>query len=194
MKNILVLIDIQKEYTTEGRPFCLNGIEPSLVKCRSLLDAARKCGWDIIHIQHSNGKDAQRFNPDSDYFKFVEGFEPLSDEKWYVKNDFSCYSNSDFADYIDGIAKSGNEYNIYLIGYNSVMCCLSTMEEARRKAHKICYIEDASYAKAIEGKTESESHQFMVSVYKAKNLAKITSFLSVIQNLAITTLSASNLF
>lgn len=44
-KNILVLIDIQKEYVTPGRPFYLSGIEPSLENSRQLLEFARKNDW-----------------------------------------------------------------------------------------------------------------------------------------------------
>lgn len=92
MKKILILVDIQKEYITPGRPFFLNGIEPSLENCRRLLVHARKNHWELIHIQHSNGSSAARFNPTDPHFDFVEGFEPIADEKRFVKTDFSCYS------------------------------------------------------------------------------------------------------
>lgn|SRR3990167_8700018 len=181
MRNILVLIDIQKEYTTEGRPFYLQGIEFSLIKCRELLDFARSNEWEILHVQHSNGHGAVRFNPDSEYFDFVNGFKPKESEKLYIKSDFSCYSNSDFADYIENAVKL-DECSIYLIGYNSVMCCLSTLEEARRRKHKMVFVEDASLAKSIEDVGEIDTHKFMVNLYKAKGLATITTFQDVVKN------------
>lgn len=172
-ENILVLIDIQKEYTTPERPYYLSGIEPSLENCRQLLAFARKKRWEIIHIQHSNGETAERFNPKTVFFDFVEGFEPQDSEQHFVKNDFSCYSSAEFSTCIDRLFSLHPEAAIYLIGYNSIMCCLSTLEEARRKQHKMHLVKDATYAKAIAGLSEKELHQIMLGVYAAKNLAQL---------------------
>lgn len=49
----LVIIDIQKEYTTPNRPFYLKGIEPSLKNAQTLLAMARsQHNWQIAHVQH----------------------------------------------------------------------------------------------------------------------------------------------
>jgi len=170
MKNILILVDIQNEYITKGRPFYLNGIESSLQRCRDLLSHARDNSWEIVHVQHSNGEGSIKFNPETPYYEFVKGFEPKTGELHCVKNDFSCYSSVKFSKYLDSINNS-TDCNVYLIGYNSVMCCLSTLEEARRKNHKINFISDASYAKSLPGFSELESHKFMVELYKTKGLA-----------------------
>lgn len=178
LHNFLVLIDIQKEYTTEGRPFYLNGIEPSLAKCRQLLNFARQEKWNIIHIQHSNGVGATRFDPQTEYYDFVEGFEPLSTEKHFVKHDYSCYSNNEFTNYmlqLEQAAQSKKQTNnIYLIGYNTVMCCLSTLEEARRKKQSgVQLIADATYAKAIGKYHEQQTHEFMLALIETKKLAPL---------------------
>lgn len=173
-KNILVLIDIQKEYVTPGRPYYLSGIEPSLENCRQLLHFARKNNWEIIHIQHSNGEAAERFNPKTDYFDFVDNFRPIAPEKHFLKTDFSCYSSPEFNAYLSELFTSKEPApNIYLIGYNTVMCCLSTLEEARRKEHKMHLVKDATLAKAIAGVTEKDMHQIMLDVYAAKGLASL---------------------
>lgn len=64
---------------------------------------------------------------------------------------------------------------VYVIGYNSVMCCLSTLEEARRKKHKLTFIQDAAYALALPNTTEAVTHELMLGLYKVKNLANIVS-------------------
>ncbi len=51
---VLVLIDIQKEYTTPGRAFSLKGIEQSLSNAKRILDFARK--------QHMDGVFAKVIN------------------------------------------------------------------------------------------------------------------------------------
>lgn len=172
-KNILVLIHIQKEYVTPGRPFYLSGIEPSLENCRQLLDFARKNHWDVIHIQHSNGEAAERFNPKTTFFDFAEGFEPRGSEKHFVKNDFSCYSSAECSTHLEHLLLSHPDAAVYLIGYNTIMCCLSTLEEARRKGHKMHLVKDATYAKAIPNVSEKEMHQIMLGVYAAKGLANL---------------------
>jgi len=173
MKNILVLIDIQKEYITPGRPYYLNGIERSLLNCQELLYHARKNKWEIIHVQHSNGEDAPKFNPTTDFFNFVDGFEPQSHEIHVVKNDFSCYSSKEYATYMSEAVRINPMLNIYIAGYNSVMCCQSTLEEARRLKHALHSIADASLAKSLNGRSEEECHQYQLDLYTAKGLAKI---------------------
>lgn len=177
MRNILILIDIQKEYTTEGRTFYLKGIESSLKQCSEMLQHARSNAWDIVHIQHSNqGKEGvTRFIPGTEYFNFVDGFEPNNDEHHFVKTDFSCYSSVDFSNYIDRLMAENEDKAVYVAGYNSVMCCLSTLEEARRRKHKLTFIQDASYALALPNTTEAVTHDLMLELYKAKGLANIIS-------------------
>ncbi|MFI4956530.1 MAG: isochorismatase family protein [Gammaproteobacteria bacterium] len=172
MNNALLLIDIQKEYTTPGRDFYLQGIDESLAHCRQLLAHARLNAWDIIHIQHSNaGKEGvTRFMPDTEYFDFANGFEPLLGELHFVKTDFSCYSSPEFEQFMN---TDGQAQRIHMIGYNSVMCCLSTLEVARDRKHKMFFIADASLAKSMPGNDEASTHEFMVNVYKAKKLAEI---------------------
>jgi ureidoacrylate peracid hydrolase len=181
-KNILVLIDIQKEYVTAGRPFYLSGIEPSLENSRQLLAFARKNDWEIIHIQHSNGEAAERFNPKTEYFDFVNGFNPIDSEKHFVKMDFSCYSSPEFSTYLSELFLSKQPTpNIYLIGYNTVMCCLSTLEEARRKKHKMHLVKDATLAKAIANVTEKDMHEIMLGVYAIKGLASLVATEEIIR-------------
>ncbi len=181
-KNILVLIDIQKEYVTPGRPFYLSGFEPSLENSRQLLAFARKNNWEIIHIQHSNGETAERFNSKTEYFDFVDDFKPINSEKHFVKMDFSCYSSPEFNTYMSELFTSKEAApNIYLIGYNTVMCCLSTLEEARRKKHKMHLVKDATLAKAIGNVTEKDMHQIMLGVYAAKGLAPLVTTEEIIR-------------
>lgn len=166
----LILIDIQKEYTMVGRPYYLNNIESSLDNCRKILDFAREHLWDIIHIQHSNGEDAPKFNPKQSYFDFVDGFEPKIGEAHYVKTDFSCYSSDAFTMHMAEHFSKTLPDEVYIIGYNSVMCCLSTLEEARRMQHKMTLISDASLAKDIGAGEEHVMHETMLKLYQAKGL------------------------
>ncbi len=182
MKNALILLDIQQEYTTPGRAFYLNGIETSLNQCKKLLQCARENQWEIVHMQHSNGENSERFNPNSQFYKFAQGFEPIANnyEHHFIKKNYSCYSSLDFSDYMDKMIREG--VVIYLAGYNSVMCCLSTLETAILKNHPMNFIADASLAKKIDHHTEAEMHKIMCSIYDAKSLATITDTDTVIRS------------
>ncbi|WP_342360222.1 cysteine hydrolase family protein [Terrarubrum flagellatum] len=149
----LVLIDIQKEYTTPGRPFFLQEIGPSLKNCRLLLSAARRAGARVIHVRHvQDGPVFKRGAAESD---FVEGFSPLNNEIHLLKSKLSCYANERFAPLIDE-AKPGS---VYVAGYGSTMCCMATVAAAPLFGHKLNFIHDASWARSSSGLSEEELHR-----------------------------------
>ena len=141
MKKILCVIDIQKEYSTCGRPFFIEDIELSLANAKLLLEFARKNKWDIIHVQHLQAGNI--FSKSDIHAEFVKGFEPKSTELHIVKENFSCFSNLEFSSYLN---KNKNS-QIYVIGYGSTMCCLSTIIEGYHRGFKLTFVDDASGAK-----------------------------------------------
>lgn len=99
MKKILLVVDIQKEYSTQGRPFYINGINEMLRHAKKILAYAREHDWEIIHvIQIQTG---EVFALKSEYSQVVEGFEAKSGEVVYIKNHASCYSNKYFSQYFE---------------------------------------------------------------------------------------------
>ena len=111
----LIVIDIQKEYITPGRPFYLKGIEASLVNAKKVLELARCKKWDVVHVQHFRDVvDAPIFNRNAlEFSGFVSGFEPKPGEQYFEKNIFSCYANPEFSAFVE--ARKAEP--IYLIGY-----------------------------------------------------------------------------
>ena len=49
---LLIAIDIQREYTPVGRPYYINGVEPSVENCRRILSHARDQRWPVAHVRH----------------------------------------------------------------------------------------------------------------------------------------------
>ncbi len=148
------LIDVQKEYTTPGRPFHLAGVGPSLANCRALL-AARGAGAGvrIIHVRHvQDGPVFGRGAPESG---FIEGFTPEPGEIEIEKSALSCYSNPRFAALID----EAQGAPVYVAGYGSTMCCLATVAAAPLFGHRLHFVHDASWARAGGGLTEAEMHR-----------------------------------
>jgi len=165
--STLVLIDIQKEYTTLGRPFYLNGIESSLNNARKLLKMARAKKWDIVHVQHFRKDGNGIFNRSEPQFSgFVDGFEPTSEERYFEKHIFSCYSNPEFANFME---EKKNEPT-YIIGYGTTKCVLSTIIEGfHRGHHSLIVVEDATYAKAEleQGFSEKDLHKAMIATIRS---------------------------
>lgn len=152
---ILVLIDIQREYVTQGRPFCLAGIEPSLENCRRVLDHARAQAWPIAHVRHLGA--THLFNEATDWSLFVEGFEPHAGEMIFTKRKLSCFSDEAFAKMME----TARENPVYVVGYNAQMCCLSTVIDAFHRGMKLKFVRDASWARATARGTESEVYPWI---------------------------------
>ena len=49
---LLIAIEIQREYTTKGRPYFMEGIDESLENCRKVLTHAREKNWTVAHVRH----------------------------------------------------------------------------------------------------------------------------------------------
>lgn len=178
---ILIVIDIQKEYTTPGRPFYLNDIQDSLDNAKKLLEFCRtQSDWSIAHVQHFRQEaDAVIFNRHQlEFSGFVEGFKPLEGEYYFEKSIYSCYSNSDFAAFME----KRKQEPIYIIGYGTTKCVLSTVIDGfHRGHHSLVVVSDATYAKAesTHGFTEKALHQAMLAVIQS-SYAKIQSLNEII--------------
>jgi nicotinamidase-related amidase len=161
VKPILVVIDIQKEYVTEGRPYFIAGIGPSLERAKGVLSAARADGWDVVHVRHL--QDGDVFGRDSAYSGFVAGFEPRKGEAEIVKGDYSCYSAPEFARLMkDNLARP-----VYVIGYGSTKCCLATIVDGYHRGQKFFYVADASNAKRSERFDEKSLHAHATDILKS---------------------------
>ncbi len=162
----VIFIDLQREYLTKGRPFYLNNIFPSLNNAKRILELARQEAWEIVHIQHfRNVPDSLIFNRSSEFSGFIKGFEPRSDERYFEKNSFSCYSNPAFAAFME---ESRGEQT-YVVGYGTSKCVLATVVDGFNRGHKLIVISDATYAKAElgEGLSEEDMHRVLLATIKS---------------------------
>jgi nicotinamidase-related amidase len=154
----IIAIDLQKEYTTPGRPFFLRGIEPSLEKCRAILAEARRRAWTLVHVRHEQA--GELFNPESPYSDFIEGCNPLPSERVFVKGQRSCYSNPGFARLMAKLRSRP----VYVIGYGSPLCCLATFIDAQSRGHGLTFVRDASHARAFADLGEGDAHRSATAI------------------------------
>ena len=162
MKNLLVLIDIQKEYVTSGRPYCIKTIAESLENSRSVLNWARsQSDWIIVHVEHRQAGDVfGNNNPLSD---FISGFEPLEGERVFRKSDYSSFSNLDFATFVSDPKIDRR----VVVGYGSTKCCLATIMDGYSRGQKWTLLSDASRAISEENFSEGNLHDVATQILKS---------------------------
>lgn len=161
-KKVLVVIDIQKEYTTPGRPFYLEQAGPSLKTAQGVLESARDRGWPIVHVRHVQSGDI--FNAESSNSDYVEEFRPRAGERQITKSDYSCYSSPEFA----RLAAAEPKSEFVVIGYGSTMCCLSTIVDGYHRGQAFVFVRDASSAKRTASLDELSAHRAatdIISIY-----------------------------
>lgn len=170
---VLIVIDIQREYVTDGRPFRIKSIDASLGKAKIMLDHARANGWIVCHVHHV--QDSGVFARGSEFVKPVVGFEPKAGEQIFEKGNFSCYSSKDYASFMG----QNRDSEMVVIGYGSTMCCLSTIIEGYHLGHHMTFVKDASAAKASAEVSEEDNHRVMSDALKTfasvKTQAQCTS-------------------
>lgn len=159
MANILIVIDMQKEYISEGRRFFIPSYESSMKNALNMLNNARKKQWEIIHIKHYQNNDI--FNPREKYSDFIEGFIPKYNERVFIKNKLSCFSNQDFLSYMESLS---NHDDIYIMGYSSNLCCLATIVDAYCRGYHVNFVADASMAKPLADWDEKELHKAIIAI------------------------------
>lgn len=183
---MLVAIDIQREYTTKGRPFYLNGIEESLENCRAILSHARDQRWPVAHIRHI--QKGHVFSETNSCSRFVEGFEPLPHEFVFTKNNFSCYRCGGFEKFMEW----SRSVRIFIIGYNSLMCCLSTIIDGYNRGHELTFVHDASLARATSNADERSAHLHATDIIKLySEVVSSVDVLAIGEGAAVNPLEAS---
>lgn len=160
-KPILVVVDVQKEYVTEGRPYFINGIGPSLERARESLAAARAAGWEVLHVRHL--QDGDLFGRGSAFSAFVPGFEPRPGEPEFIKGDYSCYSSPEFA----AKMKESLGRPVYVVGYGSTKCCLATIIDGYHRGQELFFVSDASDAKRSDRFDERSLHEHATDILRS---------------------------
>ncbi len=158
MERILLLVDVQREFSDRSRPFHIHNVEESLFKIQYLLDRARGGGWEIMHVRHE--QDDTVFVRGTTHANYVTGFEPVGVEREFVKSNFSCYSDESFS----RMAAKRKETEFFVVGYSTTMCVAATIIEGYHRGNRFTLLADCSNAKADGGKTGEELHSCMCVV------------------------------
>ncbi|HVG50679.1 MAG TPA: cysteine hydrolase [Xanthobacteraceae bacterium] len=168
----LVIVDMQNAFATKGGMFDLAGFDisgaaPAIEVNRRLLDAARKAGVKVVHLQMTYHKDLRdggdvnspnyhkelglcmmRARPElagkllidgSWDWQIVDALKPIAGEKIVKKNRYSGFVRTDLEDWLRG----QNVRNLLFTGIATNVCVESTARDAYFAEFWPIMIEDA---------------------------------------------------
>ena len=165
MNQCLILVDLQNDYFPGGK-MELSETEKAANNAKMLLDAFRKTGLPIIHIQHiSLRTGAAFFLPDSDGAEIHEAVAPQKGEPVIVKHFPNSFRDTAL---LDDLKKLEIE-SLLICGAMSHMCIDSTTRAAFDLGFHCIVAEDACTTRDLtfNGKkvTASEVHaSFMAAL------------------------------
>ncbi len=137
----VVVIDLQKEYFIEDRPWYVPDGERVLENCQRLLNIARETDATVVHARHVQpSRDAPVFAWGSEYTKIVDEIDVREDEHLVTKTKPSCFQDTRLAD----ILVRNDIENVVSIGLLSAICVDTTAREADARGYDSHYVTDAT--------------------------------------------------
>ena len=174
---LLILVDLQREFMTDGSFMQIVESGPALQNCRRLLAHARSRGWPIAHVRWVH--QANRSGRASEFTDWIEGVRPQASEMVFEKEFPSCYTDQAFAKMMD--AGSGN--SAVVAGLAGSVSCLATLIEGSSRAHKLVFAADASASHGIRDVSEKQAHE--VAVFIASQFVPVVDTLTLIRNAGV---------
>lgn len=157
-QSVVVFVDLQREYVTEGRAPALSRREPWWSNCRRLLDYARDSGLPVAHFRLL--KREPFFNRATPFADWIEEFRPRPHEMVFERSLPSCYSNESFATLLNSLERP----NFLLAGLTADGSCLATMVDAYHRNHRAAFVADASDSRARGGYGEEQVHGVVTEI------------------------------
>jgi len=133
----LVLVDMQQEYIAGSRLMALPHASAALENCRAALSPARSKGFPVAFIRQFSR--SAYFNPATAFSGWISGFEPTGADMVFERENPSCYSSTQFAQFMEGCGG-----HFALAGFAGETACLSTAIDAFHRRHRFSYLADAS--------------------------------------------------
>ncbi|GGA86194.1 isochorismatase [Brucella endophytica] len=145
-KRAVVVIDIQNDYFPNGK-YELAGMEKAAANAAKVIEAARKKGDRVIHVQHiSPSQDAPFFTPDSEGAEINSAVAPRDGETVVIKNLPNPFLKTNLKEVLDA---SGIE-EVTVIGAMSHMCIDATTRAASDYGYKTTVVHDACATRDLE--------------------------------------------
>ena len=141
-KSALVLIDCPQTYR-EGI-MQLEGVEPALKECATLLKRARDAGAPVIHIQHDAGAGTP-YDTKAPIGAIADVVAPAAGEKVITK----AYPNSFEQTDLDQELKRLGVTDLVLAGFMTHVCVNSTARAAFNHGYRATVVGNATATRAL---------------------------------------------
>ncbi len=157
-KPLVVFVDLQREYVTEGRAPALSRREPWWTNCLRLLEHARAQGLSVVHFRQLRREPF--FNRTMPFADWIDEFRPRPHEMVFERSMPSCYSNESFATLLESLSRP-----YYLLaGLTGESSCLSTVMDSHHRGHRAVLVADASDSRALGDYCEENVHGVVVEI------------------------------
>ncbi|MET1029093.1 MAG: isochorismatase family cysteine hydrolase [Dongiaceae bacterium] len=155
MKSALLLIDVQKIYTTAGSPLLVEGHEIAIDHMNKLIAHADARGDLVVYIRHvhkKNGADAGRmfdylgtageigFVEETDDVELDPRLKISSNGISLTKNRYSAFVNTT----LDQLLKQRQINRIVVTGFMTDYCCETTARHAHDLDYYVDFVIDAT--------------------------------------------------
>lgn len=144
--SALILIDCQNTYR-EG-VMQLDGVEPALVECQSLLQRFRDAGRPVIHIQHDAGKGTP-YDVTARIGAIADPVAPAAGEPVIVKAYPSSFEKTNLNDLLKGYGVT----DLTLAGFMTHVCVNSTARAAFNHGYKPTVVASATATRSLPNPT-----------------------------------------
>lgn len=141
-KSALILIDCQNTYR-EG-VMQLEGVEPALGECATLLKRAREAGAPVIHIQHDTGPGTP-YDVRARIGAIADVVAPAAGETVITKLYPSSFQNTN----LDAELKKLGVTDLVLAGFMTHVCVNSTARAAFNHGYRVTVVGNATATRAL---------------------------------------------
>lgn len=147
MQDALLIIDMQ-QFVQQRLDQGIDAYPHQAVeKGLSLLKAYRHSQRPIIHIYHHDQDSCGALHPDHSAALPLEGFQPLPNEKFFIKHGSSAFSHTGLYEHLTAQGIS----HLTVIGAVAGFCVNSTVRAAADLGLSVTLIEDAVLSFELEG-------------------------------------------
>ncbi|MBN7768316.1 cysteine hydrolase [Marinobacter daepoensis] len=148
--SALVIIDAQNTYR-EGI-MKLDGVEPALQECRTLLDRFRAAGRPVFHIQHDAGAGSP-YDLTAPIGQIADVVAPAPGEPVITKNFPNSFTQTDLDDQL----RQAGVQNLILAGFMSHMCVNSTARGAFSLGYNPTVVASATATRALPSRASGNT-------------------------------------
>lgn len=144
--SALILIDCQNTYR-EG-VMQLDGVEPALVQCQTLLKRFRDAGRPVVHIQHDAGKGSP-YDVTDRIGAIADIVQPKDGEPVIVKAYPSSFEKTGLHDLLQGLGVT----DLTIAGFMTHVCVNSTARAAFNHGYRPTVVAGATATRSLESPT-----------------------------------------